>query len=49
MRDLAYGPRPQKLELHKNGNVVSLQLERSINEKFYYKAFNSVAQEGISL
>ena len=43
------GPSPQKLGLHRNGNVVSLQLERSINKKFYCKAFNSVAKEGISL
>ena len=44
-----HGPRPQKLALHRNGNVVSLRLERSINDKFYRKVFISVAQEGISL
>ena len=49
IRGLVHGPRPQKLALHRNGNVVSLRLERSINDKFYRKVFISVAQEGISL
>jgi len=46
---LVHGPWPKKLGLHRNGNVVSLRLERSINDKFYRKVFISVAQEGISL